>query len=118
MRIQDRFELGRVQVVLGESCDMMFKRVQAGSGQHPRLTHAATHDFARTMGFLNERLRTHEYGAHGASEAFAQAKGHAVKHAAVCTEGFRIAPFASLDPSIPHTGTVKVELEPLCLAGI
>ena len=56
MRIQCRFELGRVHVVLGKSRDMVFKCVQPCSGQHSRLTHAAAHHFARPMGFLNERL--------------------------------------------------------------
>ena len=117
MCIQDRFQLRRMQVVLGQSRDVMLKRVQAGSGQHPRLTHAATHHFARPMGFLNERLRTHEYRAHGAPQAFAQTQGHAVKHAAVRTKGLSIAPLASLDPSVPHTGAVKVKFESACPAG-
>ena len=96
---------------------MVVQRVEPSGCKHSCLSHAASHDFSRPMGFRNEGLRSHEHRAHGASQSLAQAQRHAVKEATVVLQGRGIAPFAALDPRVPHAGAVQVKTEAPSAAG-
>jgi hypothetical protein len=68
-----------VGVVVSQTLDLMFQRIQRRSRHHAGLPHASTQHLADAVRTRNQRFGTHQGRAHGRAQAFAEADRHAVK---------------------------------------